>query len=71
MLRKIGSLLSRFEEAYVKHVFRESNRCADALAKSECKLDKSLQRYPIAPSFIEKFLAEDIGGSYSSMKVFL
>lgn len=44
MLKKIESLLSRFKQAYVKHVFKESNWYADALAKSGCRLNRVLQR---------------------------
>lgn len=50
-LKKIEILLSRFKQAYVKHVFRESNWYADALAKSGCRLNRVLQRYIISPSF--------------------
>lgn len=71
MLKNIGSLLSRFDEAYVKHVFRESNRCANALAKSKCRLNRDMHRYSVAPSFIEKLLVEDIVAGFSSREVFL
>ncbi|CAK8573156.1 unnamed protein product [Lathyrus sativus] len=68
---KIGSLLSRFEKAYVKHVFRESNRCANALAKSGCRINRDTYHYLVAPNFIEELLVEDIGGGFSSREVFL
>lgn len=42
MLKKIESLLSIFEDAYLEHMFRESNQCANALAKSGCRLNKDL-----------------------------
>lgn len=71
MLKKFWSLLSRFEEAYVKHVFRESNRCMDALAKSRCRLNRNLQRYPIAHTFIEKLIVEDVERGFFSREVIL
>lgn len=66
MLKKIESLLNKFEKAHIKHMFRESNMCVDPLIKLQYKLDMILQCYPIAPRFIEKLLAEDIEEIYSS-----
>lgn len=42
MLKKIEILLSRFGKAFVKHAFRESNRCEDALAKVDSKLNRDI-----------------------------
>lgn len=44
----------------MKHAFRESNRCADDLAKVVCKLNIDIHRYTVAYSFIEKLLVNNI-----------
>ena len=62
MLRKIGSMLSRFDEAIVMHAFRESNQCADALVKLGCNLNSDLQIYSAAHNFIEQFLVKEVVG---------
>lgn len=61
MLKKIGSPLSKFDEAFVKHAFKESNLYVNALlGKVDCRLNSDLYRFDIGPSFIEKLLIEDI-----------
>lgn len=69
MLKKIGSLLSRFDEAFVKHGFRESKWYVNALAKVDCILNRDMHHYIVAHSFIEKLLVEDIMRDYTSMEV--
>ncbi|CAK8571629.1 unnamed protein product [Lathyrus sativus] len=54
MLRKIESLLSRFDEAIVSHTYRETNMCADALAKFGCRLSSDMACLSSAPSFIKR-----------------
>lgn len=60
MLKKIGILLSRFGKAFVKHSFRESNWCEDALAKVDSKLNRDIYYFNVAPSFIEELLEKDM-----------
>lgn len=55
MLKKIVSLLSRFDEAFVTHTFRESNWCADALAKAGCRLSRDMHFYIIALDLLSNY----------------
>ncbi|CAK8564650.1 unnamed protein product [Lathyrus sativus] len=71
MLRKIESLLSRFEVARVSHSYRQTNRCTDALVKAEYRLNSYMLNLSSTPRFIEELLVKDKLGDFTSRKVFL
>ncbi|KAI8523423.1 hypothetical protein RHMOL_Rhmol13G0072400 [Rhododendron molle] len=58
-------LMQGFEEVSITHIYREANRCADALANDAPVSVGDLYIYPVIPSCISNFLYADlIGVSY-------
>ena len=47
----------------VKHVFREANYCADALAKNGCNLDVEFFFFYAPPSFVTDLICSDVNGT--------
>uniref|UniRef100_A0A2N9FPJ3 CCHC-type domain-containing protein n=1 Tax=Fagus sylvatica TaxID=28930 RepID=A0A2N9FPJ3_FAGSY len=52
-------LLERFEATTIKHIYREANGCADALAKTGCVQHVNISFYPSAPAHVLEALAFD------------
>jgi ribonuclease HI len=52
-------LLERFEATTIKHIYREANGCADALAKSGCVQHVNISFYPSSPAHVLEALAFD------------
>ena len=52
-------LLERFEATTIKHIYRETNGCANALAKTGCVQHVNISFYPSAPAHVLKALAFD------------
>ncbi|CAK8570698.1 unnamed protein product [Lathyrus sativus] len=71
LLRKIESLLDRFDEVVDLRTFREANQCVDALAKTGCRSNEDMHWFSTASSFIEQLLLEDILGGYTLREVSL
>ena len=52
-------LLERFEATTIKYIYREANRCADALAKTGCVQHVNISFYPSASAHVLEALAFD------------
>jgi ribonuclease HI len=50
IMQKIRDLLKFNWKVHIRHIFREGNRCADALANMGCKQDVGWMTYQEAPS---------------------
>ncbi|KAL0000487.1 hypothetical protein SO802_014268, partial [Lithocarpus litseifolius] len=60
------SLLTRFQQISVKHVYREGNRCADKLAKDGCISEVDFVVLDQPPSSeLCNLLFSDVVGMYS------
>jgi ribonuclease HI len=62
IMQKIRDLLKLNWEVRIRHIFREGNRCADALANMGCKQDVGWKTYQEAPSELFQVLADDFRG---------
>ena len=63
-------LLRRFPRVQVKHVYREGNRCADALARWGCLMDDAFVVFSSPPSTDVLFLVNsDLAGMYVNRTV--
>ena len=54
------SLMERFENCSLKHIFREANGCVDLLAKTGCDQRPDFISFPNAPAHVLEALAFDV-----------
>ena len=65
LLHDSRSLLTRFQQVQVNHIFREVNSCADALAKRGCLQQETFVLFNNLPSpDISSFVSNDANGVY-------
>ena len=59
------SLIARFTQIQVAHVYREVNRCADFLAKKECCMREGFVIFEASSSIeLDRFFISDVNGLY-------
>ena len=64
------SLLARFTQVQVAHVYRKVNRCADILAKQDCCMRKDFVIFEVFPSVeLDRLLIFDVNGLYYYRRV--
>ncbi|KAK9990739.1 hypothetical protein SO802_025724 [Lithocarpus litseifolius] len=64
------SLMARFTQVQVAHVFREANRCADYLAKNGCCMREDFVIFDVSPSNeLDNLLVFDRNGLYCYRQV--
>lgn len=57
-------LVSRFQQIQVKHCFKESNRCADSLAKMSFSQDANFSSFVCPPMDMIDVFEDDLDGMY-------
>ena len=63
LLHDCRSLLARFTQAQVVHVFREANKCADFLARRGCSMREDFVIFDAPPSTdLVNLLVSDVNG---------
>jgi hypothetical protein len=62
LLKKIRWFLAFEWEVKISHVYRESNRCADALANIGCPLNHNILFYVDCPVEIRYIMSADVLG---------
>ena len=60
-----GQLISRLDQVQIKHIYRQANRCADALARMGAEQDISFLSLSCPPVDIRNSLDFDLSGLYS------
>lgn len=64
------SLIARFTQVRVAHVYREVNRCSDFLAKKRCCMREDFVIFEVSPSDeLDKLLVSDVNGLYCYRRV--
>jgi len=65
LLNDCKSMLNRFQQVQVNHIFREANSCADAMAKRGCLQQETFVMFNSPPSLdISSFITSDANGVY-------
>jgi hypothetical protein len=63
LIKRIKGLLALNNwEVQISHVYREANRCADALANIGCSLDHNIIFYDTYPDIISDIMLADLMG---------
>ena len=60
LVRDINQLLDRRWEVKIIQIYKESNRCADAIANHALSLSQGLHIWEDLPNVVMKILIEDI-----------
>jgi ribonuclease HI len=58
-----GSIMERFELCSLKHIFRETNDCADLLAKVGCAQTSDFISFSNTPAYVLEALAFDVSNA--------
>lgn len=67
LLLDCRSLMQEFEQPSIKHIYREANRCADALTNDRPISVGDLYIYPSASSCITKVFSDLVEVSYPTI----
>ncbi|CAJ2663874.1 unnamed protein product, partial [Trifolium pratense] len=62
LVKSIGRLLDEQWEVKISHSYRETNKCADALASMGCILDCNIVFFETCPSSIKNLFSADVMG---------
>jgi ribonuclease HI len=71
LLKQIWRLLEMDWEVEVSHIYREANKCADALANIGCSLDYETLYYDVCPAQLSDLVAADSMGISTPRLIFV
>jgi ribonuclease HI len=71
LLKQIWRLLEMDWEVEVSHIYREANKCADALANIGCSLDYETLYYDVCPAQLSDLVATDSMGISTPRLIFV
>lgn len=59
LIKEIQRLIGMYEVVNLEHVYRESNKCVDALANFGCIIDSELTIFDSVPMVVFRLLEDD------------